>query len=55
MSSGRQAALAALKSGKRKLYDEATFEPVYDVVTEEKYSDMVRNRIKDDWIVDGKR
>lgn len=51
--SAREAALAALKTGKRNLYDEANFEPVYDEVDEEQYSEIVRQRVKGDWIVDG--
>jgi len=50
---GRQAALQALREGKKNSYKEDALESVYDEVSEDKYSEIVRGRMKDDWIVEG--
>ena len=43
---------AQRESGKKHLSDVGDVENVYDVVDVDKYSEMVTNRVNDDWIVD---
>ncbi|XP_071838856.1 DNA polymerase alpha catalytic subunit-like [Apostichopus japonicus] len=52
---GRLAALERLKQSKetgKKAYDLDDLQNVYDVVDEDEYSEVVRKRQEDDWIVD---
>jgi DNA polymerase alpha subunit A len=53
---GRFSALEKLKaqreSGKKHLSDVGDVQNVYDVVDVDQYSEMVTNRVNDDWIVD---
>ena len=62
----RAAALEQIRKGERKLYDvsgcrrlhsstlqESAYQAVVDEVDEDEYSELVRKRQKDDWIVDG--
>merc|ERR1712173_450727 len=43
---------ASRESGRKHLSDVGAVENVYDVVDVDQYSEMVTNRVNDDWIVD---